>query len=119
MVHCRLACHEGLEGCDHTQADCWSVADFCANSYRELLLGPAANPQLHSCPRRPGILERDEKRVARFLRWAAMQDGHVSSDDEAAVAQRLLDTVMMSVVSGGCVVSDDDVCGKWWLCCTL
>ena len=33
----------------------------------------------------------------------------------------------MSVVSGGCVVSGDDVscvvngvvCGKWWLCCTL
>ena len=37
--------------------------------------------------------------------------------------------VMMSVVSGGCVVSGDDVsgvsvvngvvCGKWWLGCTL
>ena len=24
--------------------------------------------------------------------------------------------VVMSVVSGGCVVHNDDVCGRWWSC---
>ena len=89
-----------------TQVVFWYIADSCANSYRELLLGQSANPQLLVCPRRPGIVGRDKKRVARFLRLVAMQDGDVTSEDEAAVAQRLLDTVMLSIVSSGCVVSD-------------